>query len=147
MRELVALAKTGALAPGLERRWDILASTLQTLEQTETAQFFADCPGLLMPCVQRHYPLDGEQIHRHAERWDWKLLSASQTLPWSDELIERFCARWDWGWLSRNPALPWSAALIERYASRWNWAWLGKNPGLPWGSALMQRYADRLDWA
>ncbi len=147
MRSLVPISAPGALSVALSRRCDIVASTLETLEQAEIIQFFREYPELFGQCVQRYYPLTEAQLARYADQWDWELLSENAGLPWSIDLLEQFAETWDWGALSYNSELPWGIDLIERFADKWYWHLLSEDYGLlPWSIDLIERYADKWDW-
>ena len=51
------------------RRLDLVAQTLDDVQQRETRAFFASYPALLQHCAQNHYPLDAELLAAHAMRW------------------------------------------------------------------------------
>ena len=41
-------------------------------------------------------------IERHATRWDWKVLSANESLPWSMEMIKQYSDLWSLKTVSKN---------------------------------------------
>ena len=102
LRTLAGQALTVAGA----RRLDLVAQTLDDVQQREIRAFFARHPDLLLHCVQNHYPLDAELLAEHALRWDWRRLSASAAIPWSLDLLSQFADYWDWDSLSKNRHLP-----------------------------------------
>jgi len=83
-------------------------------------------------------------MNKLLEKPDWRRLSFSERVPWTEALIEYYKNNWDWYWLSINESLPWSIELIEKYKDRWEWGrlipdekgeiiqdWLSDNAALP----------------
>ena len=147
MGQLQISPAAGALTPLERQRLDLVAHTLAGLHENQALQFFRDRPALLAACLQQHYPLDAPLIEALGQRKDWRMLSASGVLQWSDALIDAYAQEWDWELLSKNPTLPWSGPLLERYTDRWNWQSLCTNPGLPWSQTLLEQFVYRWNWA
>jgi hypothetical protein len=59
-----------ALTVAGTRRLDLVAQTLDDVQQRETRTFFETHLSLLQHCVQNQYPLDSELLAAHAMRWD-----------------------------------------------------------------------------
>ncbi|MEY3145797.1 MAG: hypothetical protein RL342_1468, partial [Pseudomonadota bacterium] len=141
MSGLVVQPGARQLQGPLLQRLDIVASALAELETRQTRQFFQEFATLLDHCLYQHYPLTPAMLGHQPRRWDWRRLSSSRALAWTDQLLDEQADQLDWLALSQNPALPWSAALIERHADRWHWPLLSDNPGLPWSSDLLRANA------
>jgi len=134
-----------ALTLASANRLDLVAQTLDDVQQRETRTFFETHLPLLQHCVQNQYPLDADMLATYALRWDWRRLSASAAIPWSLDLLSQFEDCWDWDSLSKNRYLPWSGALLQAFVRRWNWGLLSGNPALPWSLELLETFAPLWD--
>ncbi len=169
MNELVPWRANGQLSAPLVQRTEIVASTLESIEQAELMSFYRKHPELFIADVQNHYPLSWSTIDQyHQNCWNWRWLSSNPNLDWrshrffdeTEELhefgepqdcdwrwgLDFFSDKWDWRQLSRNEGLPWSFYLLDEYIHHWDWKQLSLNKALPWSFELLDRYIDHWNW-
>lgn len=147
MSELIPIDPGNELPDVITRRTEIVASTLESVEQREVMQFFRKYPTLFFQAVQSGYPLTEGQVDQFADLWNWNRLSENPNVEWSKPLIQRFSNEWDWSVLSGNVGLGWTDQLIATFSDSWNWQRLSWNKSLPWSTKLIDRYLERWDWS
>ena len=130
----------------IQQRLDLVANTLAHMENQHILAFFREHASLLVHCLHKHYPLTPDMLEQGQVKWDWRRLSSSRVLTWSEPLIDEHSSTLDWTALSQNQALPWSATLIERHTQHWNWGHLSDNPSLPWSIDLLQANTYQWHW-
>jgi len=166
MNELVPWRANGQLSAPLVQRTEIVASTLESIEQAELMSFYRKHPELFIADVQKNYPLYWHTIDKYEWHWNWRWISSNPNLDWQshrffDEAAELHefgepqdwdwgldfsFENWDWRQLSRNEGLPWSFELLDEYIHHWDWNELAHNEALPWSFELLDRYIDRWNW-
>ena len=146
MSQSLTLVATSQSQVAIKQRLDIVASTLSSLESRQIMAFFREHAALLAQCLYRHYPLTPEILAHQVVDWDWRRLSSSRALAWSEQLIDEHANTLDWTALSQNQAVPWTASLIERNTQYWNWPLLSDNPSLPWSIDLLKANTYQWHW-
>lgn len=80
------------------------------------------------------------------DKWDWKALSLSESLPWSIQFIRSFSDKWDWEALSSNKSLSLSSGTIISFYNYWDWKVLSKNQSLQLSIDMITTFKDKWNW-
>ena len=51
----------------------------------------------------------------YANKLDFKILSANDSLDFTPEIIEKYKKQWNWAELINNPAIEWDEAMLKKY--------------------------------
>lgn len=146
--------------------WNIVSSNESMIWTTELLELFSDRINW-SKLSAIHPKNDGLENHlfswnnlkQFQHRWDWAVLSANESLPWSFELIDQFLCRWDWEQMLEmfiQIESPFLLEMVDRYGAqlstlpegKWDTIWfvLSENDTIQWTTELLEKYKYKIDW-
>lgn len=66
-------------------------------------------------------------INHFADKWDWRFICESGTLPLNQQILYQFREHLDWNLISSNTSIDFTKEIIQQFKQYWDWTALKEN--------------------